>query len=144
MLKKTSLLMQVSGLIAGALLMASCQRDGGVIETASLPNISGKFVVQDDYRTAALTSVQHSVYYVIGSNRELVFRGAGGQLPVLSLLGPSDVLLSYCGGSIYEVESSFFENETDNQRGLRLLHLQPVTSGGLSANGRPICQRRKN
>ena len=128
-----------SWLIVAALLAASCQRDGGVIGSAKLPNIQGTFVVEDDDRTTALTSVQHSIYYVIGSERTLVFKGAGGTQPVLSLLGPADILVRYCGGSIYKVESQFFENEADKSHGLRLLRLQPVTSSGLTANGHIVC-----
>jgi hypothetical protein len=125
--------------MASALLVGACHRDGGVIGTATLPNIAGKFVIEDDNRTAALTSVQHSIYYVVGSDRRLVFRGAGGERPVLALLGPDDILVRYCGGTIYKVESKFFENEADN---MRLLRLQPVTSPGLTANGRAICPPR--
>jgi hypothetical protein len=90
--------------MASALLVGACHRDGGVIGTATLPNIAGKFVIEDDNRTAALTSVQHSIYYVVGSDRRLVFRGAGGERPVLALLGPDDILVRYCGGTIYKVE----------------------------------------
>jgi hypothetical protein len=126
--------------VLGALLLAGCHRDGGVIGSATLPGIAGKFVIEDDDRTVALTSVQHSIFYVIGNDRKLVFRGAGGQNPAFSLLGPDDILVSYCGGSIYKVESSFFENEDDKAHRLRILRLQPVTSPGLVANGRPVCQ----
>ena len=142
MLRETSLLRPSSGLILCALLVAACHRDGGVIGTATLPNIAGKFVIEDDDRTTALTSVQHSIYYVIGSGRKLVFRGGGGDKPVLTLLGPDDILVSYCGGSIYKLESEFFENEENTAHGLRILHLQPVTSAGLVASGRAVCQPR--
>ena len=107
--------------------------------TATLPNIQGTFVIKDNDRTTALTSVQHSIFYVIGNARTLVFKGAGGGLPVLSMLSRDDVLVRYCGGSIYKVESSFFENEADRTHGLRILRLQPETSRGLTANGRAIC-----
>ncbi len=136
----TGLLRPTSGLIFGALLVAGCHRDGGVIGSATLPNVANKFVIEDDDRTTALTSVQHSIYYVIGTDRKLVFRGGGGQKPVLTLLGPDDILVSYCGGSIYKVVSSFFENEADKGQGLRVLRLQPVTLAGLAANGRAVCQ----
>lgn len=128
-----------SFLIVAALLAASCQRDGGVIGSAKLPDIQGKFVIEDDARTTALTSVQHSIFYVIGSSRTLVFKGGGGKLPVLSLLSRDDILVQYCGGSIYKIESSFLENVADKAHGLRILRLQPVTSAGLQANGHPIC-----
>lgn len=126
------------GLIA-ALVVSGCERDGGIIGQANLPNISGKFVFEDDYRTVALTSVQHSIYYVIGTKRLLVFKGAGGSVPRLSLLNPDTILVRYCGGSIYKVASPFFDNEADNLHGLRLLRIQPVTEPGLMANGRAIC-----
>ena len=128
-----------SCMIAMTLAVASCQRDGGVIGSAKLPNIQGTFIIEDDDRTTALTSVQHSIFYVNGSSRTLVFKGAGGTLPMLSLLSADDILVRYCGGSIYKIESSFFENEPDRGKDLRILRVQPVTSSGLTASGRPIC-----
>ena len=139
MLRTACRLCRPLSLLVAALLIAGCQRDGGVIGSAKLPNIQGRFVIEDDDRTTALTSVQHSIFYVIGNDRKLVFKGGGGSLPVLSLLGRDDILVQYCGGSIYTVESSFFENHSDNARGLRILRLQPVTSHGLTSNGRAIC-----
>jgi hypothetical protein len=127
------------GLAVVALFVVGCHRDGGEIGQVRFPNVSGRFVIEDDDRTVALTSVQHSIYYVVGAERKLVFHGAGGRLPVLSMLGPDDILLQYCGGSIYTIESSFFDNEADDAHGLRILRLQPVTSPGLKANGRSIC-----
>ena len=74
-------------LIAGALLTVACHRDGGVIGTVTLPNIRGKFVIEDDARTTPLTSVQHSIYYVLGGYRKLIFQGSNAPVPVLTLLG---------------------------------------------------------
>ena len=125
------------GLIA-LLAVAGCKRDGGVIGQAELHDISGKFVFEDDYRTVALTAVQHSIYYISGESRTLIFEGEGGTRPTLSLLSPDDVLVSYCGGRILKV-SSFFERQSDESGDLRLIRIQPVTSKGLSANGTTIC-----
>jgi hypothetical protein len=132
---ENTVLFRASALLA-VLLLSGCQRDGGVIGSTTLPNIQGKFVIEDDDRTTALTSVQHSIYYVTGSDRKLIFKGAGGSGPTLSLLSPDDILIRYCGGSIERVESQFFENEA---RWNRILRVQPVTSAGLAANGRPVC-----
>ncbi len=129
-------MLRVSALALAALLASGCQRDGGVIGTTRLPNIQGKFVIEDDYRATALTSVQHSIYYLTGGHRKLIFTGAGGGTPTLALLSPDDILIRYCGGSIYKVESSFFERDDEVDR---ILRLQPVISPGLTANGRPVC-----
>jgi len=129
-------LVRASALLA-VLLLSGCQRDGGVIGSTTLPNISGKFVIEDDDRTVALTSVQHSIYYVNGDDRKLIFKGAGGRTaPTLSLLSPDVILIRYCGGSIYKVESQFFETDANVNR---ILRLQPVTSRGLTVSGRPVC-----
>jgi hypothetical protein len=56
-----------SGLVIAALFVAGCHRDGGVIGQVKLPSISGKFVIEDDDRTVALTSVQHSIYSIESS-----------------------------------------------------------------------------
>lgn len=128
-----------------AVVVASCSRDGGAIGATALRDIRGKFVIEDDYRTTPLTSVQHSIYYVLGSQRELVFRGSGAPAPTLSLLTADDILVRYCGGRIESIETSFFENEDDvGKEGgeLRILRLQPVTSPGLVANGKAVCPDR--
>jgi hypothetical protein len=114
-------------LAIGLMLFAtSCQRDGGIVGHARLPGVAGTFVIEDDDRTVALASVQHSVFYQLLDERKLVFKGAGGDLPHLSLVGPTTILLRYCRGSIYSVESSFFDdpNATDD---LRIVRLQAVT-----------------
>lgn len=132
-------------LVAVVLIVASCSRDGGVIGATTLPNIRGKFVIEDDYRTTPLTSAQHSIYYVLGSQRELVFQGSGAPAPTLSLLTADDILVRYCGGRVEKVETSFFEDESNVgkvDRELRILRLQPVTSPGLTANGKEICSNR--
>jgi len=126
-------------------IVASCGRDGGVIGTTSLPNIRGKFVIEDDYRTTPLTSDQHSIYYVFGSHRDLVFQGSGAPAPTLSLLTADDILVRYCGGRVEKVETSFPEDERNLRKvggELRILRLQPVTSPGLTANGKAICSNR--
>lgn len=126
-------------LVASLMLFTtSCQRDGGVIGHSRLAGITGTFVLEDDDRTVALTSVQHSVFYQVGDDRKLVFKGAGGDRPRLSLIGPDTILLSYCRGSIYSIESSFFDQPNAAQ-GLRILRLQAVTEPGISAGGRSIC-----
>lgn len=118
---------------------AGCNRDGGVIGSVRLPNIRGKFVIEDDARTRPLSSVKHSIYYVNDSGRKLIFRGYGGSVPVLSLLSPDVVLVRYCGGVIYET-ASFLESEASTDEIARALRLQPIISPGLSANGRQICR----
>lgn len=85
------------GLAIGFMLFATgCQRDGGIAGHARLPGLAGTFVIEDDDRTVALASVQHSVFYQLGDDRKLVFKGAGGDLPRLSLVGPNTILLRYC------------------------------------------------
>lgn len=124
--------------IFGALLISGCQRDGGVIGSTKLPTIQGMFVLEDDRRTTPLTAVRHSVYYVVETDRTLIFRGTGGTKPSLSLLGADDILIRYCGGGI-EMSTSFFEKKPSTTGNLRLLRVQPVTAPGLSVQGKPIC-----
>ena len=125
----------VIGLI---MLATSCQRDGGIIGHARLEGLAGTFVIEDHDRTLALTSIQHSVFYQVGGERKLVFKGAGGAQPRLSMIGPSTILLRYCRGSIYDMESSFFD-QPNAAEGLRIVRLQVVTEPGVSVNGRSIC-----
>lgn len=120
------------------LSIAGCNRDGGVIGSVNFPNIRGRFVIEDDARTRALSSIKYSIYYVSGSSKKLIFRGYGGSVPTLSLLSPDIVLVRNCGGSIRET-ASFLESEASTDGIARLLRLQPVISAGLSANGRLIC-----
>ena len=131
--------------MAISVIVASCGRDGGVIGATSLPNIRGQFVVEDDSRATPLTSAQHSIYYVLGNQRKLVFQGSGAPAPTLSLLTADDILVRYCGGRVEKFETSFFEDESNVgkvDRELRILRLQPVTSPGLTANGKAICSNR--
>ncbi|MBB5686668.1 hypothetical protein [Sphingobium boeckii] len=126
-------------LALGILLFStSCERDGGIIGQGHLDGVAGMFVLEDDYRTVALTSVQHSVFYQIGNRRELVFKGMGGDQPRISLIGPDTILLRYCRGSIDKVESSFFEQPSPDN-GVRILRLQVVTVPGVSIKGRSVC-----
>lgn len=132
--------MKLSRVIAAGLMVlaTSCQRDGGIIGHIRLPGVTGTFLLEDDDRTVALTSVQHSLFYQVGDERKLVFKGAGGSQPRLSLIGPDTVLLRYCRGSIYKVESSFWDKPKGGEE-LRILRLQVITEPGLSAGGRSIC-----
>ena len=92
-------------LIVVSLLLESCERDGGVIEKTRLSGIEGTFIIEDDQRTRPLSAVRHSVYYVREKDRTLVFRGAGGTKPQLSLVAEGTVLIAYCGGAIEKTES---------------------------------------
>ena len=120
------------------LFLTSCQRDGGIVGQVRLPGVAGIFAIEDDDRTVALASVQHSVFYQLGDDRKLVFKGAGGDVPRLSLIGPNTILLRYCRGSIYSVESSFFDNPKATD-GLRIIRLQVVTEPAVAVRGRTIC-----
>ena len=126
------------GMIVCALLIAGCERDGGVIGSTKLPTIQGMFVLEDDRRTTPLTAVRHSIYYVVDTDRTLIFQGAGGTKPTLSLLGSDNVLIRYCGGGI-EMAESFLEKKPSTTSNSRLLRVQPVTVTGLSVQGRSIC-----
>jgi hypothetical protein len=122
------------------LFATACQRDGGIVGRGELPGVSGQFVIEDDDRTVALASVQHSVFYEVGKGRQLIFKGAGGEMPRLFLASPDMVVLRYCRGSIYKVESSFFDQPgAPAPNGNRSLRLQVVTEPGLTIAGRAIC-----
>lgn len=127
------------GVAIGLVMLAtSCQRDGGIIGHERLPGVTGTFILEDDDRTVALTAVQHSIFYEVGGKRELVFKGAGGYKPSLSLLGPDAVLLRYCHGSINKIETSFWDKPNGGES-LRILRLQVITEPGLSSRGQSIC-----
>lgn len=135
---RLAMLCHKAGVMAAALLIAGCERDGGIIGAASLPDIQGKFVIEDDRRTTPLTAAQHLVYYVVGTDRMLIFKGRGGPKPKLSLLGSDAILVRYCGGQI-ELAESFLEKAPNTSKNARLLRVQPVTSAGLTLKGQPIC-----
>lgn len=118
--------------------LQGCERDGGVIGKVRLGDIQGTFVIEDDDRTTPLTGVRHSVYYTAKGDRSLIFEGTGGPKPTLSLLTPDTVLVRYCGGSI-DHAASFLEGPPSVDNDLRLFRVQPVTSVGVAADGRPIC-----
>ena len=121
-----------------AVLGQSCGRDGGIIATERLATIRGKFVFEDDRRTRPLTSALHSVFYVNGDERTLIFKGSHASKPTIKLLNADTILVSYCGGSILET-SPFIEGSEREDGGVRLISIQPVVSSGISANGREIC-----
>jgi len=122
-----------------SLLLESCQRDGGVIGTTRLSGMEGTFVIEDDMRTAPLTAAVHSVYYVRNKDRTLVFRGAGGSMPRLSVLSQGTVLIVYCGGTI-EKTASILDGNPLSGRDVRARTIQPVVAEGLSVNGQGICK----
>jgi hypothetical protein len=129
---------RIVGVIVCALLIVGCERDGGVIGSTKLPTIQGIFVLEDDRRKTPLTAVQHSIYYIVDTDRTLIFRGTGGTKPMLSLLGSDNVLIRYCGGGV-EMAGSFLEKKPSTTSNSRLLRVQPVTVTGLSVQGKPIC-----
>jgi hypothetical protein len=118
--------------------LQGCERDGGVTAKVRIGDIQGTFFIEDDERTTPLTRVRHSVYYVAKGERSLIFEGTGGSKPTLSLLTPDTVLVRYCGGSI-DRAASFLEGPPSVDSDLRLFRVQPITSVGVTANGRPIC-----
>ena len=118
----------------------SCGRDGGITGTERLPTMRGKFVFEDDSRTRPLSGVYHSVFYVNGDDRTLIFKGYYASKPIISLLSPDTLLVSYCGGSILET-SAFFEGGDLEDGSVRLIHVQPVNSSNIYANGREVCPK---
>jgi hypothetical protein len=123
---------------AAAMLLHGCERDGGVIGEVHIADIRGAFLIEDDDRTTPLTRVRHSVYYAVNGKRSLIFEGTGGSKPALSLLTPDTILVRYCGGSI-DRAASFLEKLPTTEGNPHLFKVQPITSVGVEANGRPIC-----
>lgn len=124
-----------------ALLLIGCgSRDDSVQHTVVLTGIPGRFVVEDLYGNAPLTRPEHEITYYYQNRRLLIFRGWNNTPPKLSLLTPSTVLVSYCGGSIETTESSFFAHIKSDADNLNLIRLQIVISPGLVAGGKQICE----
>jgi hypothetical protein len=123
---------------ATAVFLQGCERDGGVIGKVRIGDIQGAFFIEDDERTTPLTRVRHSIYYAEKGTRSLIFEGTGGSKPTLSLLTPDTVLVRYCGGSI-DHAASFLEGPPSGDSDLRIFQVQPITSVGVAADGRPIC-----
>jgi hypothetical protein len=121
-----------------AIFGQSCGRDGGTTGTERLPTMRGKFVFEDDARTQPLSGTYHSIFYVDGEDRTLIFKGYYASKPIISLLNPEAILVSYCGGSIIEV-SPFREGGERKDGSVRLINVQPVVSSGINANGREVC-----
>ena len=119
-------------------ILQGCDRDGGIVGKVRLGDIKGTFVIEDDERMTPLTRVRHSVYFDANGERSLIFEGTGGSKPTLSLLTADTVLIRYCGGSI-DRAASFLEGRPSVGGDLRLFRVQPITSVGVAANGRPIC-----
>jgi hypothetical protein len=126
------------GLTIIALLMQSCGRDGGVIDNIKISNIPGIFIVEDSKRTAPLTATVHLIYYVFDGERELIFKGSGGLNPRISLLNRHTLLITYCHGTVKEV-NSFFDRRPNERQEVRVFQVQPVIARGLSVSGMPIC-----
>ena len=124
--------------VVSCVFLQACGRDGGVIGKVRVGDIKGTFFIEDDERTTPLSSVRHSVYYATKGERSLIFEGTGGAKPTLSLLTPNTILVRYCGGSI-DHAASFLESPPSVDNKLRLFTVQPITSVGVAANGRPIC-----
>ncbi len=123
-----------------AFFAQSCGRDGGITGSERLPTIRGKFVFEDDQRTRPLSGVLHSIFYVNGDERTLIFKGYYARKPTISLLNADTILVSYCGGSIKET-SPFSDGGQREDGGVRLISVQPVVSSGITANGREVCPK---
>jgi hypothetical protein len=133
------MLKKLVGLVVMAGLTGGCEPDGGEVARMKAPGLPGTFIIEDAHRTTPLTAVEHLLFYEAAGERELLFHGYGGEPMRLWMLGPGSLLVSYCRGSVIELQTSFFRNPGNDLQDTGLMRLQVVTESGLSARGREIC-----
>lgn len=88
-----------------------------------------------------LTDDDDRIDYEVGSKKVRLFTGSGGKsLAVTFDRARGLLIIAYCGGRIYQVESSFSDLvSSDPDDDWKLLRTQVINNPGFTYGGAPVC-----
>ena len=100
----------------------------------------GHFFVSKTGTAIPLSDDMDAVDYEVGSKKLRIFKGTGGKGLSLRFDGTKDLLIvSYCGGRIEKVESSFVDALSTDAEGWKIYRMQVINNPGFTYAKAPIC-----
>lgn len=100
----------------------------------------GKFFVTKMGTAIPLSDDKDVVDYEVGSKKLRIFTGTGGR--ALSIKFDRDknlLIISYCGGRLEKVESSFSDVLSTDGEGWRIYRTQVINNPGFRYGATPVC-----
>ncbi len=100
----------------------------------------GRFLFDKTGTAISLSDDMDAVDYEVGSKKLRIFTGTGGKSLSLRFDGTKDLLIvSYCGGRIEKVESSFVDTLSTDAEGWKIYRTQVINNPGFAYAGAPVC-----
>lgn len=100
----------------------------------------GKFFVSKTGTAIPLSDDTDVIDYEVGSKKLRIFKGEGGKSLSLTFDRTKDLLIvSYCGGRIDSVESSFTDVLSTDGEGWKIYRAQVINNPGFKYGATPIC-----
>lgn len=107
---------------------------------ARVTGAKGKFFLSKTGTAIPLSDDKDAVDYEVGSKKLRVFTGTGGKTLSLAFdRAKSLVIISYCGGRIESVESSFTDVLSTDGEGWKIYRTQVINNPGFTYGAAPVC-----
>jgi len=100
----------------------------------------GRFFATKTGTAIALSDDMDAIDYEVGTKKVRIFTGTGGKSLSLRFDRTKDLLIvSYCGGRIEKVESSFVDTLSTDEEGWKIYRTQVINNPGFTYAGTPVC-----
>ncbi len=100
----------------------------------------GKFFVSKTGTAIPLSDDKDAVDYKVGSKKLRIFTGTGGKAISLNFDRAKNLLIiSYCGGRLESVESSFPDVLSTSGADWKIYRTQVINNPGFTYGGTPVC-----
>jgi hypothetical protein len=119
-------------------LLSSCGNSADEQEI-KVVGAKGRFFATKTDTSIPLSDDTDSVYYLVGPKKQRIFRGSGGKsLGIFFDSTRKLAIITYCGGRIESIESSF--SDTLSTEGTwEIYRTQVVNNPGFSYGGTALC-----
>lgn len=135
----TRKLAAIIGKLGFFFLISSCSNTDYSHEVR-VDGTKGRFFVAKSGTAIALSDDMDSVDYEVGPKKLRIFTGTGGKSLSVRFDDTTDlILVSYCGGRIEKVESSFVDTLSTDEKGWKIYRIQVINNPGFTYGGAPVC-----
>jgi len=125
--------------LAALTAVSSC-KNADYRREVSVTGAKGKFFVSKTGTAIPLTDDNDTVDYEFGSKKLRIFAGTGGKTLSLAFDRTKDLLIiSYCGGRIGSVESSFTDVLSTDGEGWKIYRTQVINNPGFTYGRFRVC-----
>ena len=140
----TDMNMRKSAVITASLLLlasfSSCT-NADYQHEVHVVGITGRLFVSKTGTAIPLSDDRDALDYEVGSTKRRIFTGTGGKTLSVGFYQAKDLLIiSYCGGRIEQVESSFSDTLSTDGEGWKIYRTQVINNPGFKYAATHICQ----